>query len=85
MTKKELIETVASQTGISISDTASTIEAFISAIKTNVAVGKPIFIRGFGTFKTVTKAERKARDIKKNEEIVIPARKVPTFKISKNF
>ena len=85
MTKKELIETVASQTGTGITETARTIEAFISAIKTNVAVGKPIYIRGFGTFKTKLKAERKARDIKNNKEIVIPERKVPTFKISKNF
>ncbi len=85
MTKKELIDSVASQTGMGTIETAKTVETFIDTIKKNVMAGKPIFIRGFGSFELKTKAARKARNLRTNEEIVIPERKVPVFKISKNF
>lgn len=85
MTKKELIDSVASQTGMSVAETSKTIEVFIETIKKSVMAGKPIFIRGFGSFELKTRAARKARNIRTNQEIAIPERKVPTFKISKNF
>ena len=85
MTKKELIDSVASQTGMGVTETAKTIETFIETIKKNVMAGKPIFIRGFGSFELREKSARKARNIRTNEEILIPKRKMPTFKISKNF
>ena len=85
MTKKELIDSVASQTGMGTIETAKTVETFIDTIKKNVMAGKPIFIRSFGSFALKTKAARKARNLRTNEEIVIPERKVPVFKISKNF
>lgn len=85
MTKKELIDSVASQTGMGTSETAKTIETFIKTLKTSVMAGKPIFIRGFGTFEMKRKAARKARNIKTGEEIMVPERKMPVFKVSKNF
>ena len=85
MRKKDLIVEVSNQTGLSIADTTTTVDAFIAAIKTNVTVGRPVFIRGFGTFTLKDKAARKARDIRANKIVDIPGHKAPTFKISKNF
>ena len=85
MTKKELIETIASQTGVSVKDTTIVVENLISTIKNSVENGKQIFIRGFGSFGMKEKSARKGRDIKKNTIVDIPARKVPFFKVSKNF
>lgn len=85
MTKKELIDSIASQTGMGIAETTKTIETLISTVKASVMAGKPIFIRGFGTFELKTKAARKGRNPKTNEEVVIPERKQPVFKVSKNF
>lgn len=85
MTKKELIETIASQTGVSVKDTTIVVENLISTIKDSVENGKQIFIRGFGSFGMKEKSARKGRDIKKNTIVDIPARKVPFFKVSKNF
>ena len=85
MTKKELIETIASQTGVSVKDTTIVVENLISTIKDSVESGKQIFIRGFGSFGMKEKSARKGRDIMKNAIVDIPARKVPFFKVSKNF
>lgn len=85
MTKKELIETIASQTGVSVKDTTIVVENLISTIKDSVESGKQIFIRGFGSFGMKEKSARKGRDIRKNAIVDIPARKVPFFKVSKNF
>ncbi len=85
MTKKELIDSVASQIGMGVAETTKIVEAFIGAIKTNVMAGKPIFIRGFGSFELKTKAARKGRNPKTNEEVFIPERKQAVFKVSKNF
>ena len=85
MTKKDLIEAIASQTGVSVKDTTIVVENLISTIKDSVENGKQIFIRGFGSFGVKEKSARKGRDIKKNTIVDIPARKVPFFKVSKNF
>lgn len=85
MTKKDLIEAIASQTGVSVKDTTIVVENLISTIKDSVENGKQIFIRGFGSFGMKEKSARKGRDIKKNTIVDIPARKVPFFKVSKNF
>ena len=50
MTKKDLIEAIASQTGVSVKDTTIVVENLISTIKDSVENGKQIFIRGFGSF-----------------------------------
>lgn len=85
MTKKELIDSVASQTGVGVTETTKIVETFIKAIKKNVMAGKPVVIREFGSFELKTKAARKGRNPKTNEVVVIPEKRVPVFKISKNF
>ena len=85
MTKKELIDTIAIQTGVSVKDTTIVVENLISTIKDSVESGKQIFIRGFGSFGMKEKSARKGRDIRKNAIVDIPAKKVPFFKVSKNF
>ena len=40
-------------------------------------------ISGFGTFKVKERAERKARNIKTGEKILVPSHKTPVFKATK--
>ena len=40
---------------------------------------------GFGTFKIVDRAERKARNPRTGEEVTVPAKKTLVFKPSKAF
>ena len=85
MTKKELIDSVASQTGMGVTETTKTVEALFETIRTSVKVDKPIFVRGFGTFELKKTAARKARNIHTGADIFIPEGKKPVFKASKNF
>lgn len=85
MTKKELIEAVASKTGTGVTETTKTVETLFDTIRTSVMAGKPLFVRGFGTLRLKPTSERKARNIRTGEEITIPAGRRIVFKPSKDF
>ena len=85
MTKAELSREIAIQTGLSIKEVTDVIETFFSTIKTQIAKGDSVTIRGFGTFKMKHRNEKTARDISKGTEMVIPAKDIPSFKPSKQF
>ena len=85
MTKIELAQAIASQTYIEQADVLLIIDTLTEVIKSTVANNEDIFIRGFGTFKTKHCATRQARDIRRNQTIIIPAHKIPYLKISKEF
>ncbi len=55
------------------------IEEIIATLKD----GGKVEIRGFGTFSVKSRKAKKARNLKTGEEIVVPPRKVPSFKYSK--
>lgn len=54
-------------------------------IKVKVAEGEKVEIRNFGIFKILNKPERKGRNPKTGDSIIIPAKKVPKFKPSSTF
>lgn len=56
------------------------VKAVMDAIK---ASPESVIIKGFGTFKTVTKAARTARNPQSGETILVPAKVVLTFKAAK--
>ncbi|HIJ95803.1 MAG TPA: hypothetical protein HPP94_08730 [Desulfuromonadales bacterium] len=56
------------------------VKAVFAAIK---ASPEPVIIKGFGTFKTVTRKARTARNPKTGEAIQVPAKTVLTFKAAK--
>ena len=61
------------------------VELVLATIKENLADGKTLKIACFGTFMVRKKAERKARNLKTNKEIILPPRRVVTFKASQHF
>ena len=85
MTKADLINAVSQQTDISKDEATNVVELVLATIKENLADGKTLKIAGFGTFLVRKKAERKARNLKTNEEIILPPRRVVTFKASQHF
>ncbi|NDW09742.1 hypothetical protein D0T56_08775 [Dysgonomonas sp. 520] len=42
-------------------------------------------MRGFGNFVVKHKAEKKARNINTNTQVIVPAHRAPAFKASKDF
>lgn len=85
MTKADLVEGVASKTGLTKTDVAVVVDTFLYAIKDALEGGKNIEIRGFGTFKVKLRKARKARNPRTGDEVPVPDRKVPVFKPSNEF
>ena len=86
MTKAEIINKIAEETGVAKRDVTTTIEAFMEEIRISVAEKKEnVYLRGFGTFEVKHRAQKTARNISKNTTIVIDAHDVPDFKPSKSF
>jgi nucleoid DNA-binding protein len=85
MTKADLVEGVATKTGLTKTDVAVVVDTFLDAIKDTLEGGKNIEIRGFGTFKVKLRKARKARNPRTGDEVPVPDRKVPVFKPSNEF
>lgn len=83
MNKAELIANVAGSAGISKRDAEKAINAFIENIESALKKGDKVQLVGFGTFEVRERAERKGRNPQTNQEITIPASKVPAFKVGK--
>ena len=86
MTKAEIINKIAEETGVARRDVATTVEAFMEEIRVSIAERKEnVYLRGFGTFEVKHRAQKTARNISRNTTIVIDAHDVPDFKPSKSF
>ncbi len=80
MTKAEIVAQICSETGIEQDKALKVVEAFMVVVKDNIVNGEDIFLRGFGTFTTKTRAAKVGRLIKENKSVVVPAHKIPYFK-----
>ena len=86
MTKADIINGIASSTGISKKDVSAVVESFMDAIKDSLLAKKEnVYLRGFGSFIVKHRAEKTARNISKNTTITIPAHDFPSFKPAKTF
>ena len=86
MTKADIINSIAEKTGLPKKDIATTVEAFMSEIRTCMADQKEnVFLRGFGTFSIKHRAKKTARNISKNTTLVIDEHDIPAFKPAKSF
>ncbi len=85
MTKAEIVTEIVNQTGIEKIVVEATVEAIMDTIKTNMAKGENIYLRGFGTFLLKKRAEKTGRNISKNTTLKIPAHLIPSFKPAKEF
>lgn len=85
MTKAELVNAIAIQTGYDKTTILNIVESAMSNVKKSVAGGDNVYLRGFGSFITKTRAQKVARNITKNTSIVVPEHKIPAFKPSNDF
>ena len=85
MTKAEIVNEVAKQTGIEKVQVQSVIEEFTKVVKDSIIAGQPVYLRGFGSFIVKHRAEKAARNITKQTTMTIPAHNIPAFKPAKVF
>jgi DNA-binding protein HU-beta len=85
MTKADIVNEIAKETGIDKLTVLKTVEAFMDNVKGSLAKGDNVYLRGFGSFIVKKRAQKTARNISKNTTIIIPAHNIPSFKPAKTF
>jgi DNA-binding protein HU-beta len=85
MTKADIINEISDKTGIEKLVVQTAVESFMRVVRNNMAEGKNIYLRGFGTFVVKKRAEKTGRNISKNTTVIIPAHFIPAFKPAKTF
>jgi len=85
MTKEDIVEIVASGTGLTKIETEAIIEGFLNTVIQALKEGKGIEIRGFGSYKVKHKKGRMARNPRSGEKVFVEDHFVPMFKFSKDF
>jgi len=82
ITKADIVERVRDVTGLSWAESGNLLEALLEAMKVTLEAGENLKISGFGTFQVRSKAARRGRNPQTSASLVIPRRKVLTFKPS---
>ncbi len=85
MTKADVVNEIAKNTGIDKATVLKTVESFMEVVKDSLSKNENVYLRGFGSFIVKTRAQKTARNISKNTTIIIPAHNIPAFKASKAF
>ena len=79
MTKQELAQKVASETGLNGSDAKGAVDAAFDAIATELASGGEVAVAGFGKFSVSERSAREGRNPATGETIQIAASKAAKF------
>lgn len=83
MLKSELAAKVYAKANLkSKAQAEDAVNAVILSLKEALETGESISFMNFGTFKVVTRPERKGRNPRTGEEMTIPAKKTAVFKVS---
>lgn len=82
LTKIEIVESAFEHLDIPKRDCIRIIDSFFEIIKDELDKGKNVMISGFGKWSVKAKRERKGRNPKTGDKIILDPRKVVTFKSS---
>lgn len=81
MTKGELVEKIAAETGGSNAEASRYLDAFLSTIEKELKSGGEVNITGFGKFKVNERATREGVNPQTGEKMQIKASKSPSFSV----
>ncbi len=80
MNKAELIDAMASGSGLSKADSRRALDSFVEATEGALKKGDRVALVGFGSFGVNKREARKGRNPQTGKEIDIPAKNVVKFK-----
>ena len=83
LTRAELVELIYSEVGISKTEASEIVDQFFEEIILDLIDGNSVKLTSFGTFSVKHKKERIGRNPKTKEEAIIDARRVVSFRASK--
>ena len=82
LTKASIIETVSTENGWAAKQSSEYVDLLLEIMKKTLASGEDVLISGFGKFHVKSKKERRGRNPATDEDLILPPRKVVTFKCS---
>jgi DNA-binding protein HU-beta len=85
MTKADIVNEIAKNTGVDKATVLKTVEAFMDSVRATLSQDENVYLRGFGSFVVKKRAQKTARNISKNTTLIIPEHSIPAFKPAKTF
>jgi integration host factor subunit alpha len=83
LTKADIVETISKENGYTKNKSFEIVETLLEIIKSTLESGEDVLISGFGKFRVNEKRERKGRNPATGEAMMMTARKIVTFKCSR--
>ena len=83
MTKKEMVRRIAAELDVDQVLTKKIVQCALDMILDTVDETGRLELRNFGVFEAKTRAARKARNPRTNEEVLVPAKRVLSFQAGK--
>ncbi|WP_210652083.1 HU family DNA-binding protein [Nocardioides sp. SYSU D00065] len=80
MNRKDLVETMARETGLTAGQADAALTAALDGVAAAVAAGERVTLPGFGTFERRSRAARTGRNPQTGEVLEIEASQAPAFK-----
>ena len=82
LTKADIISAVQTENGYSLKKSTDIVEILLEIIKRALESGEDVMISGFGKFQVKNKGDRRGRNPATGDDVILPARRVVTFKCS---
>lgn len=83
MNKKEMVESVASEMGVTKKEAALSVETVFGIMSDTLNKGEKVSMVGFGSFEVVKRNQRNCRNLQTGENMVVPAKMAPRFRPAK--
>ena len=83
LTKTHIVKQIQDYLGYSQKDATEILETLLEIMKQTLENGEDVLISGFGKFCVKDKKQRKGRNPATNTEMVLPERRVTTFRCSR--
>jgi len=85
MNRSELITAFSNSSEISLEDATLMVNAFFDSIRSSLVDGDRVEIRGFGSFAMKEYKGYTGRNPKSGETVNVPPKRLPTFRLGKEF
>jgi integration host factor subunit alpha len=82
LTKKDIVDRIQSEVGFQLNRSVEIAETLLELIKSTLESGEDVLVSGFGKFCVKEKRQRKGRNPATGNDMMLPARRVVTFKCS---
>ena len=83
LTKADIADRLFDEVGLNKREAKEFVDAFFEAIRAALEGGENVKLSGFGNFQLREKNQRPGRNPKTGEEVRIPAKRTPFFKVGK--